>query len=436
MNDENPNPHAVAIRQGSALAELNTMEGLERVAKHIATSGMFGCQRMEQALALMLLCQAENIHPMLALRRYHMVDGKPSMRADAMQGEFTAKHGGGIIWHVRTDEMVAATFFARKEQIDDKSRERAIKRFDLLWSLMTEDKPPLRSKLMVEVAKLSVENEETIIRTIQDADDKKVSMAWDKEKNSWKKKHNWQQSPRQMLTARTITEGVRLVRPEIIAGIYSTEEEQDMLADRQAAPRTRGEIETEIARIREQALNTENGNERNRLLALVADLQYELEQLPGAPKPIGAVTVIEPEKPVDPVTTTEPEKPETKVEKPKAEKIKGKKAEDKAPADPVAPAPEKPAAPVDNPPGAVDEVVSTGLPPEIGNHVIAHVRTPQFGMAIKDIPPADIKKLKEKWVDAMAESIAKGSPEKKQEARHVLNAYRHYEASGAYAKPV
>lgn len=188
-----------------------SMDDMQTMARAIAQSGMFGVRDEAQAMSLMLLCQAEGLHPVLALRRYHIIEGKPSMRADALQGEF--EQMGAILWHERTDTECSATFFRDKRQatVD------AIRRARLRYSTMKSGQ---------SVAHLSEMGELTIIRTIEDATEKKVAMSW--KDNRWQMKHNWKQSPRQMLHARCLSEGVRAIAPGLIAGIYTEDEILDL----------------------------------------------------------------------------------------------------------------------------------------------------------------------------------------------------------------
>jgi hypothetical protein len=191
-----------------------SLEELQTMSKSIAESKMFGVATEAQALALMLLCQAEGLHPVLALRRYHIIDGKPSMRADALQGEF--EQVGSILWHERTEKECSATFFREKKQCTDA----AVKRAKTRYKAMKAGEP---------TADLSEPGELTIIRTIDDAVDKKVALSW--KDNKWVMKHNWRQSPRQMLHARCLSEGVRAIAPGLIAGVYTEDEISDMVPD-------------------------------------------------------------------------------------------------------------------------------------------------------------------------------------------------------------
>lgn len=287
-----------------------SFENMEKLAVSAAASGMFGITKKEQALCLFAICQAEGMHPIMALRRYHLIDGKPSMRADAMQGEFMAK-GGGIIWHVRTDDAVAATLFADKTKIDDAARTRAVQRFDLLWQLESAEDNEV-SELMVKISKLSREGEETILRTYEDAEQKGLTWSWKKKDNSaqYEKvdKTNWKQSPRQMLTARVITEGVRLIAPGLIAGIYTPDEVEDIIhaetRDKEEFVQsvlTRGphkEDRESIQRMIDQYIEdakTSTGARKSELLGLAAELRVKLQdmdlesdEIPGLEKPAQA----------------------------------------------------------------------------------------------------------------------------------------------------
>jgi hypothetical protein len=82
---------------------------LERMAVAFAKSGMFGAKTPEQAMALLLLAQAEGVHPAIAMRDFDVIQGKPAKKAEAMQRSFLAA-GGKIEWHKYADDGAAATF--------------------------------------------------------------------------------------------------------------------------------------------------------------------------------------------------------------------------------------------------------------------------------------------------------------------------------------
>lgn len=210
-----------------------SLDDMSIMARAIATSGMFGVKNESEALSLMLLCQAEGLHPALAVRRYHIIQGKPSMRADALQGEF--EQSGLILWHERNDQECAATFFRNKAMVNIAAMDRARDRYHLL-------------NRGLPVSHLASIGEITIVRTLEDAMEKKVAMSW--KDGRWNVKDNWKQSPRQMLHARTLSEGVRAINPGIIAGIYVEDEGFDI-------PQDEGALMTPEDRVRTATSNRE-----------------------------------------------------------------------------------------------------------------------------------------------------------------------------------
>ena len=89
--------------------ELIVLQDLKEMAAAVCKSNLFAMPSTEAALALMLICQSEGIHPMQAMKRYHIIKGRPAMRADAMLAEFQ-RQGGKVEWLERTDKLVAANF--------------------------------------------------------------------------------------------------------------------------------------------------------------------------------------------------------------------------------------------------------------------------------------------------------------------------------------
>lgn len=153
--------------------ELVPYSDMERMAAAIAKSGLFGMKTADQALALMVVAQAEGRHPGSVASDYHIIQGRPALKADAMLARFLAA-GGKVQWTDYTDKRVAAVFShpsGGSVEIDW-TMERAV------------------------AAKLTG-------------------------------KDNWKTYPRQMLRARVISEGIRTVYPGVAVGIYTPEEVQD-----------------------------------------------------------------------------------------------------------------------------------------------------------------------------------------------------------------
>ncbi len=164
------------------LAVVPTISDIERMGQAIAKSGLFGVKTPEQAVALMLIAQAEGHHPAIAARDYHIIQGRPALKADAMLARFQAA-GGSVKWTQYTDKVVSAVFTH-----------------------------PQGGSV-------------TITWTIEQAAAAGLT-----------KKDTWRQYPRQMLRARVISEGIRTVFPGCVVGTYTPEEIQDFEPVRTAAP--------------------------------------------------------------------------------------------------------------------------------------------------------------------------------------------------------
>jgi len=150
------------------------MDQLQKMAQAVAASKLFGVTTPDQAMALMLLAQAEGLHPATAARDYHIIQGRPAMKADAMLARYLSS-GGKVEWHEHTDTKVAATF-----------SHPAGGSLKIEWDMARAKAAGLGGKDM------------------------------------------WAKYPRQMLRARVISEGIRATNPAVASGIYTPEEVQDM----------------------------------------------------------------------------------------------------------------------------------------------------------------------------------------------------------------
>ena len=91
------------IPTGDALAVM------EKIGEKIAKSGLFGVKSADQAVALMLVAQSEGRNPMEAARDYHIIQGRPSLKADAMLARFQ-NAGGRVEWKQYNDKVAEGTF--------------------------------------------------------------------------------------------------------------------------------------------------------------------------------------------------------------------------------------------------------------------------------------------------------------------------------------
>jgi len=155
------------------MTALVPVQDIERMATAVAKSGLFGIKTAEQGVALMLIAQAEGLHPAIAARDYHVIQGRPALKTDAMMARFQ-QAGGKVEWKVYTDAEVTGTF-----------------------------SHPAGGSL-------------TVTWTLEQA--KRIGLAG---------KDNWKNYPRAMLRARCISEGIRSVYPGCVVGVYTPEEVQD-----------------------------------------------------------------------------------------------------------------------------------------------------------------------------------------------------------------
>lgn len=143
-------------------------------------SGMFGVQNKAQADVLALECITRNLPPGILLERYHIVEGRLSLRADFMLAEFK-RRGGRVKWiktGSKADDFVAEATFEK-----DGSR-------------VTES------------------------YSFEDAKEAKICF----KKGSNDLKNNWRSSRPDMIRARLISKTVRFLDPGINSGFYTSEE--------------------------------------------------------------------------------------------------------------------------------------------------------------------------------------------------------------------
>jgi hypothetical protein len=140
---------------------------IQEMANAMSKSKFFGFKTPEEAAALMLVAQADGLHPAKAATHYHIIQGKPSLSADAMLARFQSA-GGRVQWQTYGDDAVIGTF----------------------------THPAGGS----------------------------VTIRWDIDRAKKAGVGNLQKFPAAMMRARCISEGVRTVFPGVIVGMYTPEE--------------------------------------------------------------------------------------------------------------------------------------------------------------------------------------------------------------------
>lgn len=151
-----------------------SMKDVETMANVATRSGLFGIKDPMQAMALMLLCQAEGLHPMVACRQYHVIQGRAAMTSQTMMSKFLASGG--------------------RQEIHELSETVA----DITLSHPAGG--ACRMKWTIEQAKSA----------------------------GLTSKDNWKNHPRSMLLRRAQAEAVRAVAPFVLEGIPSADEAEEI----------------------------------------------------------------------------------------------------------------------------------------------------------------------------------------------------------------
>lgn len=149
---------------------------LQSMALSVTKSGMFGLKNENQAITLMLIAQAENIHPIQAIQMYSVINGMPALKTTEMIARYM-RSGGKIVWLETTDKIAKAKFIFE-------------------------------------------ENELIYEYTIQDANKAQLTS-----------KDNWKRMPKEMLRARCASSGIRMSNPASLNNMYSVEEAMDIPQD-------------------------------------------------------------------------------------------------------------------------------------------------------------------------------------------------------------
>lgn len=170
------NPQSVSSTRntnghGTSSLALMPMADKMALAKNIVESRMFGFKSVAEVVTLGAVAEAQGKHPATVCLEYHVIQGRPALKADAMLARFQ-QAGGAVQWIERTDKACAANFSHSQGGS-----------LEVRWTLDDAKRAGLLNG-----------------------------------------KSNWTQYPRQMLSARVVSEGVRAVFPGVLGGFYTPEE--------------------------------------------------------------------------------------------------------------------------------------------------------------------------------------------------------------------
>ena len=165
-------------RRENLPAPVSTMQDIEGIGKMFERSGMFGCTQEGQGTVLAMTCVMQKMTPLEFIQTYHIVEGRPSMRADAMLAKLL-EIGGEYKIIERSPEK--ASVFMRYRSAEG-----------------------------------------TFTLTHEDV--KAEPFYWKKDGKTPKDNYATPRKRMQMLWARVASDGVRAVAPVVVSGLYTPEE--------------------------------------------------------------------------------------------------------------------------------------------------------------------------------------------------------------------
>ena len=154
-------------------------------------SGLFGIKNQEQAFTLMVIAQSEGVHPIKAMQMYDIIQGRPALKSTEVLTRF--QNSGGKVKWIETSATKAKALFTH-----DIGGE--------------------------------VEHEYTI-------EDAKLAGLTNKD--------NWKTRPKEMLRARCIASGIRMLYPACLNNMYSTDEVIEFAEPEVVVEETAEEVEVE-----------------------------------------------------------------------------------------------------------------------------------------------------------------------------------------------
>lgn len=173
------------------------VSAIETIGKAITLSRIFGCQNEAQGQVLALECLAKKLPPLALAEQYHLIDGKLSMKADAMLAGFEDAGGQYEIKEYSPDAC-EIVFSRGKNQLTVR----------ITWEMAQQEKWPFGKGKEL--------------------------------------KTNWSTAigRQDMLWARVVSRGVRRLAPGVVCGRYTPEEITDIADDQ---PTIKAKVEKVVA---------------------------------------------------------------------------------------------------------------------------------------------------------------------------------------------
>ena len=193
----------VLAERPAALLPINSVQELQFLGTVLSQSQLFGQSNPAEGLAIVAMCQQKRISWMDFMQNFHMIKGRVSKKTDAILADFH-RIGGKHEVVARSADCAEAKFSLGKTSYASK----------ITW----ED---CKAEPFIYEGK-----EADVVRVIESGDTSRLAI---------KPKYRTPRARMQMLWARCVSDGVRVVAPECAQGIYTPEETDDFV---ETAPST------------------------------------------------------------------------------------------------------------------------------------------------------------------------------------------------------
>lgn len=208
--DANKKTNALVLAdRPAALLPITSVQDLQTLGAVLAQSQLFGAKNPAEGLAIVAMCQQKRISWMDFMETFHMIKGRVTKKTDAILADFH-RQGGKHIVVSRTPECAEAKFTNGETSYISK----------ITW----ED---CKAEPFIYQGK-----EDDVVNALERGDASRLAI---------KAKYRTPRSRMQMLWARCVSDGVRVVAPECVQGIYTPEETDDFVED---APRMATPVQT------------------------------------------------------------------------------------------------------------------------------------------------------------------------------------------------
>lgn len=204
MNATTKNNAVVLAERPAALLPINNVADLQTLGTVLAQSDLFGAKNPAEGLAIVAMCQQKRISWMDFMQNFHMIQGRIAKKTDAILADFH-RMGGKHEIISRTPEVAEAKFTLGKATYDSKVSWEDCKLEPFVYNGKESDVLALMERGL---------HDRLVIKA----------------------KYRTPRSRMQMLWARCVSDGVRVVSPECVQGIYTPEETEDFTEAPATAP--------------------------------------------------------------------------------------------------------------------------------------------------------------------------------------------------------